>query len=741
MDTGISAGVVEKSAELTLTTLQVASAIGPLSGELSTDRIKVSFEVTPKFSGAYHIIEYSSILDGTDHFITRDYVNNPSVVQQKYIASHTFIGDEIAAIYSHLPKESSVWNLKVTLITYRDSGKQYEVGRASRTVKWKLQPNYVPSMDMRLSPVTDYESINDIYVKGLSKVKATFTNEAAQNGATVKSYKLTVAGKEYGDPYISDILTVPGSVKVVGTITDSRGFSRSYTQTINVIDYEKPTLDLVSCDSSYLTGNITYKYTPANNVFYSRCVVALNLGGNYTQIKEILLGVKTAGQKTETLTLSQSELETIYAKLPNDTEGTLRLTLRTYRDAEYSEAVGDATYKEITLSIPDDDTTKPTATLTVSPETSLETPFNTFYIKGITRVTANLEGGAGKYGATPKSYSVSIGAQKGTPPLTSEYLITTGDVTITGTITDSRGYSRTYTTKINVIDYAAPRILPVTGESSVIAARCNAEGAIDENGTYLLIAAKRNYSKVILDDVQKNFCAIQYRIKAEGGSFSDWVEILPRNSASDEVITGAVDGVSLATTSTYVVQVRAVDDIGGKATTQIFVSTQKVYMHRAGSINSLGIGKYVEEENTVDIAEDMTTIFRGEVQFKSEEWVELPLGTNVTASTVDSGRWGGTGVFYRVCAGGNHIYVAFNVSFTTSDSTVRAESSTIPYPPTYDVYALCPVGFSDGTRGIATVSISPKGRVNIYAVHKLPGATLSTGETVNWIDGYIDYWT
>jgi hypothetical protein len=186
--------------------------------------------------------------------------------------------------------------------------------------------------------------------------------------------------------------------------------------------------------------------------------------------------------------------------------------------------------------------------------------------------------------------------------------------------------------------------------------------------------------------------------------------------------------------------VQAVDDIGEAATTTISIPTDKVYMHEAASMNSLGIGKYAEEENTVDIAEDVTAIFRGEVLFKSEAWISRALGTNVTESTVNSGRWGGTGVYYRVCAGGKHIYVAFNVSFITSTSTVRAESETIPFPPNYDVYALCPVGFSDGSRGIATVSVSPRGRVNIYAVHKLPGATLSTGDTVNWIDGYIAFW-
>lgn len=143
----------------------------------------------------------------------------------------------------------------------------------------------------------------------------------------------------------------------------------------------------------------------------------------------------------------------------------------------------------------------------------------------------------------------------------------------------------------------------------------------------------------------------------------------------------------------------------------------------------------------VDIADDITTKFRGNVQFAGEQWVSLPLGTNVAESTVNSGRWGGSGVYYRVCAGGKHIYVAFNVSFTTTASTIRVESYTVPNAPSYDVYALCPVGFANGSRGIATVSVSPKGRVNIYAVHKLPGATLSTGEEVSWIDGYIDFWT
>ena len=551
--------------------------------------------------------------------------------------------------------------------------------------------------------------------------------------ATIVDTTITVTHKSDGS----------GSVKVrtwmdtgisVGVVTQ--------TKTLNLTTIARASsLDALSCNTAYFNGTITYKYTPKSSSYYNRCNIALNLDGVYTAVKTINLGQKAASQQTATVNLSESELSIIYNKLPSAKKGTLRFTFRTYSDSGYTTQVGDPLYKEVTLTIPNIDATKPTATLSVSPVSSLASPFNSIYIKGKTKATASLASGVGKYGASIASYKVSIGSQSGASPQTSEYFTSSGDVTITGTVTDTRGYSRTYTHKISVIDYSAPRIIAASGEDSVIAARCNSAGVLDDNGTYLKIKAKRSYSKVLSANVQKNYCAIQYRYKVEGGSYSSWTEILSRTASSDEIVTGALLGGVLSISSTYVVQVRAIDDIGDAGTTNIFVSTEKVYMHRAGSLNSIGIGKYAEEENVVDISEDMTAIFRGEVQFMSEAWISRTLGTNVTASFVNSGRWGGSGVYYRVCAGGKHIYVAFNVSFTTSSSTVRAESETIPYPPNYDVYALCPVGFADGSRGIATVSVSPRGRVNIYAVHKLPGATLSTGDTVNWIDGYIDYWT
>lgn len=543
----------------------------------------------------------------------------------------------------------------------------------------------------------------------------------------------------------SAVISATGSIP--GTTLTST--SVEYNVTLTTIP-RATTIDSLSCKTSYFNGEMTYKFTPKNTVSYTRCNIALNLDGTFTAVKTINFGKQSASQQTATVTLSKDELSIIYNKLPNTIKGTLRFTFRTYSDSGYSTQVGDALYKEITLSIPDISDTQPTATMAVSPISSLSAPFNALYIKGRTKVDVNFTNGEGKYGASVVSYDVTIGGKSYGSPYTSEYITTDGEVEVTGTITDSRGLSRTYTQKVNFIPYANPRIIPASNESEIICERCDASGNLSETGTYLKIKAKRSYSKVVSGS-QKNFCSIRYRYKPEGGSYTSWTTILAENATSDEVTTGALLGGALSVESSYVVQVGVIDTLGESANTTVPIPTEKVYMHKAGSMRSLAIGKYAEEENTFDVAEDITAIFRGKVRFPGEAWKSLELYSSVVTSETSVGRYGGTGAYYRVCSGEKRICVIFNVSFTTSSSTVRVvdryKSGTtefqIPsaYRPGCDVYALCPVGFADGSRGIATVSVAPSGRVNIYAVHKLPGATLSNGDTVAWIDGYIDYWT
>mgnify|MGYP003288485449 CR=1 FL=1 len=545
--------------------------------------------------------------------------------------------------------------------------------------------------------------------------------------------------------------TISATGSVSGTTLTSTTLSK--TVTLDTIG-RASTIDLLSCATSYFTGTMTYKYTPKSGELYNRCNISLNLDGDYIPVKTIDLDQKYPSQQTATVTLSSSELSTVYYNLPSAKKGTLRFTLRTYSD-EYNTQVGEAGYKEISLTIPNDTTTQPTATLTVSSVHSLGSAFDGLYIKGKSKANATLDSGAGKYGATPKSYKVTIGTQSGASPLTSAYLTTPGELTIKGTVTDSREYSRTYTKTITVIDYSSPRILPASGWDNVIAARCKSDGVLDSNGTNLRIVAKRSYSKVMVSGAQKNYCKIQYRYKTEGGSYSSWVDIRLGTETSDDVSTVA-SGVTLEATKTYAVQIRAVDDIGDAGLTTITISSQRVYMHKAGSLNSLGIGKYVGEDNTIDIGEDFTVKVRGKllvgdeasavgledglpslpVSISDTGWISLGLSSAVSESPNNTGR-NGKGCYYRVI-NGNHVYVAFNCALVYEGDIVIVNSTPIPseYCPARNAYTFVPTGGRSIIRAIANHS----GNIVIDWVQSMIDTANTTSANVTWIDGYIDYW-
>lgn len=570
-----------------------------------------------------------------------------------------------------------------------------------------------------------------IYING-AKTASTKTLNITEN-SWVKAVEGTVTVNHNSNGAKSIAISATGSIPQTSlTSTNVSG-----TATLDTIP-RAGTIDLVSCSTKYFNGTITYKYTPKSNTHYTRCNVALNIGGTYTAVKTINNGKQDATQKSCSFTLSESELSTIYNKLPTATKGTLRFTLRTYSDSGYSNQIGDAPYKEITLSIPNIDATQPTATMTVSPVNSLASPFDALYIKGKTKVDVNLTDVEGKYGASVASCKVTVDGKSYGSPYTSEYITKDGVVSAICTLTDSRGYSRKYSKEVTFIPYVKPRILPASGESEIVCARCDSSGNLTESGTYLKIKAKRSYSKVV-SGTQKNFCQIRYRYKPEGGSYSSWTTILATTDASDEVTTSALLGGKLLQTSSYEVQVGVVDTIGESDYTTISIPTDKVYMHRAGSIRSLGIGEYVEEENTVSVAEDITTKFKGKVIFAGEAWANLGLSANVADSESNCGRWGGTGCYYRVCAGEKHIYVAFNCAFTYANSALQVNAEPIPskYRPKRNVYAIC----ATGGRAIARILVTKEGNVLVDWIQVITTAEATTSSTVKWIDGYIDYWT
>jgi hypothetical protein len=446
------------------------------------------------------------------------------------------------------------------------------------------------------------------------------------------SYSLTVNGSKVSGTVYKSVLTdwvkiktktiskiahgsdgkksieISGWVKApTGTALEGHKTSGEKTVSLDTIP-RATSFESLSCSTGYFTGTLTYKYTPKSSSFYNKCDIALNVNGTLTAIKTIKIGKLSAAQQTATETLTNDELKVIYDQLPNVDRGKLRLTIRTYSDSGYSTQIGDAVYKELDLNIPNDTTTQADVSMSLSPVGSLPDAFAGLYVQGKTMVKAEMSA-EGKFNATINSYSMKVDGitYDSNDDYTSEYLSKAGKFSVTGYAKDSRGYTGSTQNDITVIGYIKPKIL------NVEVSRCDKDGNIADDGTYLKIKAERSYSPVKSDGVQYNFCEIQYRYKlASAESYSPWATILGGYDLdSDQVETNALLDGTLSVASTYQVQVLAIDVIGERAWTDIVIPTDIVHNHKAR--NGWGFGKYCEGENLLDVAWDAR--FHGMAEF------------------------------------------------------------------------------------------------------------------------------
>jgi hypothetical protein len=288
--------------------------------------------------------------------------------------------------------------------------------------------------------------------------------------------------------------------------------------------------------------------------------------------------------------------------------GTMTVTLYTYSNSDATTQVGSASSKTFTVTIPDNADTKPYVTdMTVSPVSSLESSFAGLFIQSISKVKVSSTD-VGQYGATivEKSVMVEGNSYGSSSDYTSNHLYGYGNINVKLTIKDSRGITNSKTVSITVIPYSKPRVVPVTGENSVVCGRCDANGNWSDSGTYLKIKARRSYSLCMVNGVQKNFCGLRYRYKKVTDSdYGSWITLISNtNTTTEEVITAPLLNGTISATTSYVVQVDAVDSIPNHTYITFDIPTEEVYMHKAGSIGSLGIGEYVEDSNIISVAKN-----------------------------------------------------------------------------------------------------------------------------------------
>lgn len=408
------------------------------------------------------------------------------------------------------------------------------------------------------------------------------------------------------------------TISASGSIPDTTLSSTSCSGRVT-LDTIPRASTLTSASNKTLGSACSIKWTPLSKSFRYKLKFSL---GSWSYTTAAIHPNTTSAYTYTGYTLPL----TVANQLPSAKTGTMTVTLYTYSDSEATTQIGSSDSDTFTVTVPDNTSTKPAVSMTLTPVSSLGSTFSSLYIQGKSKVKATLSG-SGKYSAEIASYKMYVEGKSYNSPYQSGYLSTPGTVTVQGRAYDSREYYGDTEKDITVLPYSKPALLPASDESSIICARSDANGSLSESGTYLKIKARRSYSKVTSDGVQKNFCIIRYRVREETtNTFSSWVTILAKTATSDTIDVTLSNVVSSAEKA-YFVQVGVVDDIGESAAVQFPIPSDSVVVdipeeHKGKRI---GVGRYAEDSDEPGIDVGMP-IHGGSVD-------NLTLGDRIIASS------------------------------------------------------------------------------------------------------------
>lgn len=307
METGISAGVVEKTQTINLTTIPRASTISYVSNVTLGNICTVRW--TPRAKEFRFKIK----------FAVGNWSLTTAVIHPNVTSLYTNASYGISIDAAHQFPNSKDADMTVTLYTYSDEGGTKQIGEASTATCKVYIPeneNTLPTVKMNLSPVSSLgDNFSGLYIQNKTRVKASFTGSNAKYSANLTSYSMNVDGKTYGDPYQSDLLSKFGTIPVNGIVKDSRGFSASIAPDINVIAYSKPNLIPTKgetsvvckrCDSNgniipsgnhlRIKAGIQYSKVMADGVQKNHCAIRyrhkVENGGNYSSWIDLPSNVK-----------------------------------------------------------------------------------------------------------------------------------------------------------------------------------------------------------------------------------------------------------------------------------------------------------------------------------------------------------------------------------------------------------------------------------------------------------------
>lgn len=298
-----------------------------------------------------------------------------------------------------------------------------------------------------------------------------------------------------------------------------------------------------------------------------------------------------------TVPLSWSE------EIKNAKSGNISVTLATYKG---TKKIGSKAYS-LKLIIPATDEFLPQFSL-VTVRIDNEVPQEIGeYVKGKSQIKLNIENLSLKHGATVSSYTAKVGASSKTSIPATFDLTKSGEITISLTVKDSRGFSVTKSEKINVLGYSAPTV------SVNNLYRCDESGNKTTSGTSILCDLKTNYSSLN----EKNNPVVTCKYKKAGG------DIFSGETPIDESVQILGNGEFL-NNSSYILAFKITDSITtDNDFIEVLVPSADIPFNIRKGGKGASFGCYSEKDNELTVAWDLNV--KGGLVYENAEIEIRPL--------------------------------------------------------------------------------------------------------------------
>lgn len=352
---------------------------------------------------------------------------------------------------------------------------------------------------------------------------------------------------------------------------------------------------------------------------------------------------------------------------------TLTAALHTYSDQACTDEIGvDAA--SITVNFSDDFAPALAYTKAVDNDlipSAYRSSFAGIAIQYTSRLSLTFTG-TGVRDATISGYTCIVDGKgyTGSSVLT-DPIQTSGTLSITAAVTDSRGFTKSITITQDVMAYAYPQIKPYGSYAEVQIYRCDQYGVADETGANIRVLASSKSSEVLNAGVNVNRAVIKLR-HTSGSTWSQYATFTGSGDASvDTVITG-----TFPDTQAFTFEIHAEDLLGNSSgVITIVVPISDVPLHLREGGHGVGIGAYAD--GTADRFRVGYTAF-------FDEPIHTDLGiaaSNITAGTTTvadlwddlKGTAGGTGTVTISTALGNMSaadYAFVCIPYGSSDGVI-----------------------------------------------------------------------